>query len=424
MSAFRPGRYVVVADWDRGHGGGFGEGIMRTKLIIIGASYLQTPVVLKAREMGIETHAFAWEDGAVAREHCDFFYPISIVDIDAILAKAREIRPDGIVSIASDLATITVNYVADALGLRGNPVGVTRQTTNKYVMREQLSRHGLPCPRFARADAYLSGDVQELRYPIIVKPTDRSGSRGVTKVAERAELEAAVERATSLSFGKEAIVEEFVEGREISVESISWEGSHSILAITDKVTTGAPHFVETQHHQPANMDAGMREQVSGTVDRALTCLGVRCGAAHSEILIRSDGRLYIVEIGARMGGDCIGSDLVALSTGYDFVGAVIKVALGEFEPVGGLKQACSGVYYLTPPPGRITSIVDRTGDYPEIVKKGVFVRPGDIVGNVTESNDRAGYYIYSSKERFVPVDPPIRIATESVPGLQPREVAG
>lgn len=367
------------------------------KLIVIGAGYLQLPAILKAREMGLETHVFAWEEGAVAKDHCDHFYPLSIVEKDLILAQARQIKPDGIVSIASDLAMNTVNYVAHHLGLTGNSLECTRISTNKYFMRQALAAAGLPCPAFRSYDAGRKPDPAEWTYPVIVKPVDRSGSRGVTKVAAPDLLLPAVERAMADSFQKRILVEEFVEGREISVEMISWKGRHAYLACTDKITTGAPYFVEVGHHQPAQLPAGVEDAVVALVPRALTALQVENGASHSELLITKEGRICIVEIGARMGGGNIGSDLVELSTGFDFTRAAIEVALGRFDPdVRKPRRRYAGIYFPEPAPGTVTKIIDRTPQFQEVVKRELFVKVGDRIGPLKDSTQRCGYFIYCS----------------------------
>jgi phosphoribosylaminoimidazole carboxylase (NCAIR synthetase) len=118
------------------------------KLAIIGASYLQIPLVQKAKQMGLETHCFAWDEGAVCKKIADFFYLISIVEKDEILKVCSEISINGIVSIASDLAVLTVNYVAEKLGLIANPNDYSLVTTNKFLMRECFFAHNVPSPRF------------------------------------------------------------------------------------------------------------------------------------------------------------------------------------------------------------------------------------------------------------------------------------
>ncbi|MDG1657575.1 MAG: ATP-grasp domain-containing protein, partial [Crocinitomicaceae bacterium] len=222
------------------------------KIAIIGASYLQLPVVEKANELGIVTHCFAYLEGAVCKDHCSKFHPISILEKDEILEICRTLKIDGVLSIASDLAVVTVNYIAHHMGLIGNDLNSSESTTNKYKMKQVLVENDLPTAKFEiiRSEEDLER-VSIFEYPLIVKPVDRSGSLGVSKINSSEELSLAFNQALKVSLCKEVIVEEFISGKEISVESISQNGSHRILAFTDKVTNGAPNFVELEHHQPA-----------------------------------------------------------------------------------------------------------------------------------------------------------------------------
>lgn len=301
------------------------------KLAIMGASYLQVPLIKKAQDMGIETHVFAWAAGDVGESIADYFHPISIVEKDAILDKCRQIGIDGVCSIASDLAAVTVNYVAHHMGLTGNSLECAFQSTNKNAMRRCFAAHGDPSPKSILVRSGQEALELKLDYPVIVKPVDRSGSRGITKLYTPDGLSEAVERAIEHGFDKGALVEEFAEGKEYSIECISWQGKHTFLAATLKYTTGAPHFIETGHLEPAPLSDEKLEEVRQVVFHALDSLGIRNGASHSELKISDEGKIAIIEIGGRMGGDCIGSDLVRLSTGVDFVKAVIEVALGK-EP--------------------------------------------------------------------------------------------
>lgn len=299
------------------------------KLAVIGANDFQNQLILKAKKRGIETHVFAWEDGAVGKKNADFFYPISITEKDEILKKCQEIGINGICSIASDLASITVNYVAEKIGLPGNGIESSLIATNKYLMRKAFETNGDPSPKNYRSDELNDEIIDSLKFPLIVKPVDRSGSRGITKITEKTQLKDAIKIAEELSFDKKAMVEEFIEGKEYSVEFVSYHGKHTFLALTEKFTTEAPHFIETGHIQPAIVSEDILEKVKSIVSHALDSLKIKNGASHSEVKINSDGTIKIVEIGGRMGGDCIGSDLVQISTGFDFVNMVIDIALGN-----------------------------------------------------------------------------------------------
>ena len=307
------------------------------KIAIIGANDFQNPLILKAKSLGYETHVFAWQDGSIGEKTADYFYPISIVEKDEILEKCKEIGIDAIATIASDLATLTVNYVAEKLGLPGNSLECTKKSTNKYEMRKAFKEAGVATPGFEIVSS--PEDIEKLsdmEYPLIVKPTDRSGSRAITKIYKKEELEEAISKAIENSFEKKAIVEEYIEGNEFSAEGITYNGEHKFLTITRKATTGAPHFIETGHIEPAGLSKEMEEKIYNELTKALTALQITNSATHSEFKITPNGDVRIIEIGARMGGDCIGSDLVQISTGYDFIKMVIDVAMGNkpsFEKV-------------------------------------------------------------------------------------------
>lgn len=370
---------------------------VKKKIAIIGASYLQLPAVLKAKTLGYEVHCFAWEEGAVCKSIADFFYPISIIEKEKILDVCKQLRIDGITTIASDVAVLAVTYVASKMELIGNPVEYADVTTNKYMMRQNFLNNNVPSPKFAIVDSSGQYDIEGFSYPLIVKPTDRSGSRGVEKVSSPQMLDKAVVRARKEAFSNTAIIEEFVDGKEISVESISFKGKHYILQITDKVTTGDPFFVELEHHQPSSLSEDIKDRVKQIVLKALDALHIEYGASHSELKVTDNGDIRVIEVGARMGGDFIGSDLVQLSTGYDFLGETLKVAMGEFTPPEHLESKFSGVYFLCEETKWLKDIIENKQEHPEIVKAEITDK---VLRRVECSGDRNGYLIYKSTNRI------------------------
>lgn len=365
--------------------------MVKKKLAVIGASYLQIPLVRKAQSMGLEVHCFAWAEGAVCKDVADFFYPIDVKDKEQIFKKCQEIGIDGITTIAADLPVSTINCVASKMGLVSNSDEYSLTTTNKYLMRSCFRENDIPSPKFSLVKENGDFDIKGFEFPLIVKPTDRSGSKGVEKVLDQVQLETAVKRAQKESFKHEAIIEEFVTGREISVESISYQGKHYILQITDKVTTGAPYFVELEHHQPSSLPGDIQEQVKAIVLNALNALHIEYGASHSELKITENGDIKVIEIGARMGGDFIGSNLVELSTGYDFLKGVIDVALGDFEEPVLTCNHYSGVYFLCEETNYLLPMIKNYKEYPEIVEAEV---TDNQLRSVECSGDRSGYMIY------------------------------
>lgn len=297
------------------------------KIAIIGANDFQRQLILKAKECGYETHVFAWEAGAVGKDDADYFYPISIIEKELILEKCKEIKIDGICSIASDLAVLTVDYIAEKMGLNANSIHCSEIATNKFEMRNAFGKNGDPIPKYLLVSENDEYDVSCMQLPLIVKPTDRSGSRGIFKITKKEQLPDAIKAACAESFENKALIEEFVEGNEYSVECVSYHGNHKLLTVTEKITTGAPHFIETGHNEPAPISNELKIKIESIIYHALDSLKITEGASHSEIKIDEDENIKIIEIGSRMGGDCIGSDLVRISTGFDFTKMVLDVAL-------------------------------------------------------------------------------------------------
>ena len=364
------------------------------RLAIIGANDFQKQLIIKAKEMGLETHVFAWEEGAVGKEDADYFYPISIREKEEILQKCQEIKIDGICSIASDLAVLTVNYVAEKMGLNSNSIRCSEIATNKYEMRKAFKRNNDPIPKFIEVSQNEDFNISNFSYPIIVKPTDRSGSRGITKINSNEELNAAIKVACKESFEHKAMIEEFIEGKEYSVECISYHGKHVLLAITQKITTGAPHFIETGHNEPADLSDDIKNKIQSIIFHALNSIEIKEGASHSEIKIDDNLNIKIIEIGARMGGDCIGSDLVRISTGYDFTKMVIGVALGNQPDFNKIVEPMRAVV-------RFIFSKEDIDNCEKMINNGWKLERKYIEQNfdghiITDSSNRYGYYIMKS----------------------------
>jgi biotin carboxylase len=365
------------------------------KIAVIGASYLQLPLVLKAKELGIETHCFAWSEGAVCATVADYFYPVSILDKEVILQECRKIEVNGIITIASDIGMPTISYIAEKLGLISNSYESALCSTNKGRMRMEFERYDVSSPKYlevGRIDQFLYND---LTFPMIVKPVDRSGSRGISKVNSLYEVQSAIQYACEESLLGRCIVEEFIEGVEVSVECISWQGEHYILTVTDKVTTNAPFFVELAHHQPSLLSKEVLEKVKMETIKALDALKICFGASHSEFKITDKGDVYVIEVGARMGGDFIGSHLVPLSTGYDYLKGIIDIALNKFEiPVLDASLASSGIYFLCTETKSIMQYFEKVNDF-DVFKQ----INNQELKRVSNSSDRSGFLIYKSEER-------------------------
>lgn len=363
------------------------------KIAVIGANEPLLHFYKQAKALGCSIVGIAWEKGAVCKQYCDKFYPVSFTEKEKVLQICKDEKVDGITSFSLESALPTVVYVAQHLGLVSNTEECIRLTSTKYAQRVAFEKNGIPVPHYCILEKMNDLQDKNLRYPLIIKPVDSGGSQGITKVDTSDGLSEAVQIAVGLSKTRRAIAEEFVDGREFSVEALSHEGKHYILQITDKVTSGAPHFIEMQHHQPAAIDSNLAHCIKNMVSSALTVLKIENSPSHTEIKLNSRGELYIIEIGARMGGGYITSDLVKLSTGYDLVDGAIKLAVGKFVAPICQKQLYSGVYFYSKLAPEVGEVIKQHDKYPEIVEWGISDEP---LKDVKSNADRQGYFIYQS----------------------------
>ena len=364
--------------------------------MIVGASVLQLPAILKAKEMGLYVGVADYNPEAIGIRYADEFFNASTMDEDAVLKAAEEFKPDGIMTLATDMPMRGVSKVSDELHLHSISYETSFKATDKYEMIKAFNAYGVPSPWYFDVDSFedlktLEGKVS---FPCIIKPTDNAGSHGVAKVHDFEELLANYEYSHSCSRHGKVIVEEYLDGPEVSVEVMVVKGQVHILQITDKITTGAPHFVEMGHTQPSRLSEEIQRQIREVAEAACKSLGLDKGPAHVEMKVTSRGPVMI-ELGARMGGDNITTHLVPLSTGIDMVGATIKVALGEEPDIQPTLHCGSAIRYFDVPFGTIKSIgnVEEAERIPG-VKQITFTKGvGEESTPIECSNDRIGFVI-------------------------------
>lgn len=372
----------------------------KLKLAILGANEFQTRLILRAKELGFETHVFSWERGEIGEQEADFFYLIDVMNKAAVLEKCRSIGIDGISSIASDVTNITVHFVRRKMGMEANSSNCLTLTTIKNEMRDALQKANCPIPKYQLIADIDDIDTNLLVLPSIVKPSDRSGSRGISLVEDAAGISTACKLALDESFSNTALVEEFVEGREFSVESFSQDGVHKVLQLTEKFTTGAPQFIERAHLAPARVTDQERLSIEEVIKKALTALDVKIGCSHSEIKIKPSGEIKIIEIGSRMGGDFIGSDLVANSTGINFL---------DLEILSSLNLSVNNVYKVPECSNKnmaslsffLFDIKDkrRLSNLDAIVDVQFSGLNKSYTGEVNSSNERFGYSVFNLQKQ-------------------------
>ena len=296
---------------------------MKLKLAIIGADPAQELLIKKAKEMNIHTICFGLKEGSTCKDICDEFHEVSIIDKEAIYQVCKDLKIDGIISIALDLAMPTVNYVANKLGLVGNSMESTLYTINKAAMRKILKTHGLPVPKFHICKGIR--DKHILKYPFMVKAVQSAASRGITLVNNKAEYYKAYKDA--LDYSNEVVLEEYFEGRQFSVEMISKNGEHHFVGFSEVFYSGAPYFVDENSITPGRIEDKLLDELVELVSKSLNAMSYKNGATHSELRINNNNEFCIIEIAGRMGGNR--AEFIELGYGIDYIKALINIVMGN-----------------------------------------------------------------------------------------------
>lgn len=372
-------------------------------VMILGAGPLQVPALQKAKALGLRVIACDYDPHAVGLPLADIPLLVSTIDQEAVLQQARRYRPDYVITSTSDMPVRTAAYVCEQLGL---PTDISYAdavcATDKSAMRRRLAEHQVPIPRFYACDSYEAFRAAVAQFPdvCVVKPADNAASRGV-ELLDTAADEAAMRRqyaySKGYSRGGTVMVEEYMTGPEVSVESLIVDGKVDILAITDKIVTPLPFFVELGHTEQSRLPETVKAQIRAVTEQAIRAIGIRHGCSHAELKITPEGP-KIVEIAARLGGGCITARLVPLATGVDMVGNSILLAL--HRPVDNTRRWDRGSairFFRTEEAGTLRQIrqaADVAG-MPGVEEVAFYVKPGDPVGPLRSSNDRLGHVITS-----------------------------
>ena len=377
---------------------------MQKKLLVLAAGILQVPIIKRAREIGYYVIAADGDPNAVGLQYADKQIVANIVNEDEMLAIAREEKIDGVMHPCSEVSMNVMGRINDELGL----TGVSRQqaitATNKHLMREAFEKAGAPSPKsfcFENAEEAWECFCNELPNDGILKPSRNSGSRGIAKIQKglhKVQFVELFERSKADSRDKSVMLEQFVEGPEFSVEIIVWNGQVNVLTVTDKKTTEAPYFVELGHNQPSCFPTEIVEKIKSAAVAGVKALEVNNCACHAEVKVQ-DGSAYIMEIGARMGGDFISTVLTRLSTGVNMIDAAVNCALGiepDLTPKATPKGVC--IRYFCPKPGKLVSITNTEAlNDPRVHEWEIYHQVGDEIPEVTSSLCRSGHVIVTEE---------------------------
>ena len=359
--------------------------------------------------MGYYVIAADGNPNAVGLQYADKQICANITSEEEMVAIAKQEQIDGVIHPCSEVSMNVMGRIHDELNLFGVSRKQAVVATNKHLMREAFKKGDAPSPISILAKSAEDAWEQFMAMPgdAILKPSRNSGSRGIAKVSKGCNGVSEVSKedfyklydiALEESRDNSVLIEQFIEGPEFSVEIIVWEGKVNVLTVTDKKTTEAPHFVELGHNQPSCFPEETVALIKDAAVRGVKALGVDKCACHAEVKVQ-DGKAYLMEIGARMGGDFISTVLTRLSTGIDMVAAAIDCAL-NIEPDLTPKAAPQGVCirYFCPKPGKLVSISNtEVLDDSRVHEWEIYHQVGDEIPEVTSSLCRAGHVIVTEE---------------------------
>lgn len=371
---------------------------MQKKMMILGASELQIPAIKKAKELGYQIILVDYNEHAPGFALADVKLVVSTLDQEAVLLEAQRLKPDVVITSTSDGPVRTAAYVNEKLGKRPDlSYENALCATIKSKMRDRLREYGVPIPQYFAVEDFdaFTKAVNALHTHCIVKPADNAGSRGVVLLtADHGEMMEEIYRySKDNSRNGTVMVEEVMEGLEVSVEALVIEGEPHIITVTDKYITPPPYFVELAHCEPSVLDGNVISKIRAVAAQAIKAVGIENAPAHVEIKVTKEGP-KIVELAARLGGDFITSRLVPLSTGIDLVGASVLLATGEKPDLTPKRQKGAAIHFIhTKQEGVLSKIT-----LPETGQAGVeeivlYKKPGERVSGTRSSNDRLGYVI-------------------------------
>ena len=369
------------------------------KIAIIGSGYMAMILANRANELGIESHCFSYDQDSVAAKVAHKFHLINVLDTPGLIQVCRKEGITGVVA-TTELTILPAALVAEALGLNGNAVDVARDITDKNLTRIKVRNVPDLCqPTFC---VCRDGSIPAVDYPVIVKPIAAGGKRGICVVNRKEQMADALEQALKISKVEGALVEQYLAGgQEYSVESLSYHGSHHILQITQKDSSGPPNCVELGHHQPADVTEMLRQRIVKSVSGALSAAGITNGPCHTEIKVIED-KIYLIEINGRPGGDHIAYPLTELSTGYPYITGILMAALNKLDEskLEHLKMNFCGVCFVTKQTEHLKPVFDVCEAYPWLYRKN---QASEELQTITHNDGfNTNYFIYySEKERPV-----------------------
>ena len=368
-------------------------------VLIFGVGSLQESIIGRAKRMGLYTVGIDPCADATCKDCVDAFEVVPGQDYEGHCAVVEKYGIDAIVTAATDKPLVMMARIAEKYGFPFYSVEAAKWSTDKFLMKERFELGGVP-----HAQGRLISRVEEaegLVFPVIVKPRDNSGSRGVKLCRSKEELEASMNEALEVSKLDTVLVEEFIEGPEYSIEGLHHDGKSEVIQFTEKKTTEFPYNVELGHIQPANISEENQQKIREIVAKIGRALSFENCPSHTELKINERG-IFVIETSPRLGGDYITSTLTPLSTGVNLEDELLKIALGETINPQPKTIQYSGVRFFAFEEGTVIKHAPNrefVKSWPHVVDFSFSLEEGDKVNRITSSLNRYGHIILQAGNR-------------------------
>lgn len=373
------------------------------RVLFVGAGPAQMPAIRRARDLGYEPYAVDADPSAVGFEFAAEFAIGDIRDPEFIKECAVRYRVNAIVAIATDVAVPSVARVCDSLRLPAIPVEGADVSVNKLLQRERMKAAGLVVPMF---EPFQTVEValtkaEEIGFPVVIKPIDAAGSRGVRLVQDTGAVAQAAEAALAVSRTRVGLVEEYIEGAEVSVEGFVVGGEFHVICLSEKTRTPPPYLLDMAVHFPDSLMPTERDAIISVARKAVAACGLDNCPVHMELL-RSVRGPVVVELAARGAGFRVFTNILPYVTGLDTVNVQLQSALGmpvQIEPKVSPRGAA--IIFLSPTPGKLKSVegLDKARAVQGVQEAEVYIQPGTVMGELKCGADRIGHLIVFAENR-------------------------
>lgn len=379
------------------------------RLLILGAGFYHRRIYEALRQGPYEIIGVDRDAAAPAAAMAHAFYAVDITDEAAVVSLAKRFAVDAVMPL-NEFGMRAHALTVDQLGLLGNSCESAEWAVDKERMRMRWARWGLPQPRFV---AFGSEDnaqnlkdacnaANQVGFPCVIKPADSGGSgRGVLILSGKEDIFEGVAFAQPFARNGRMVIESFIEGTEITVEGLVLDGDHTILAASDKEKPVLRTRVATSLNYPASFNRTVMGRVREVVHESVRCLGLTHSATHTELIITPNGDPVLVEMGARGGGGHVFSDIVGLVSGVNMPLALAEILCGGHPDLSRVKQRGACYRFFNPQQGILREVrgLETAAALPGVVDIGMFKRPGDRVGLLPNSLERAGYVVTRGQDR-------------------------